>query len=279
MAKWTKTLVGDMPIYQADTINWLPGVVQGFTTRRGGVSKKPFDTLNLSLAVEDSPEAVAENRQRVLFDLMGSGAALATAKQVHGARVVCVDRSPADPPEADALVTDQPNILLMLLFADCVPVYIVDPVRRAIGLAHSGWRGTVANVSRRTVKAMQDNFGSDPRSCLAAVGPSISAEQYEVGSDVADALRDAPGGKDSGSSTAVMPRSEFGNKWSVNLRQIVFTQLLQAGLRPEYVAVSDQCTYRNRVDFFSHRRAARERTSTGRMAAVLGLAEINRWRS
>src|SRR5579862_5347620 len=178
MANWTKTLVGDMPIYQATTINWLPGVVQGFTTRRGGVSAKPFDKLNLSLSVEDSPEAVAENRQRVLTDLAGGEAQLVTASQVHGVGVVCVDSSLSSPPEADALITDTPGLLLMLLFADCVPLYIFDPVHRVIGLAHSGWRGTAKNITRHTLKAMQDNFGTQPRACLAAIGPCISADYY-----------------------------------------------------------------------------------------------------
>jgi YfiH family protein len=278
MANWTKTLVGDMPVYQATTINWLPGIVQGFTTRRGGVSATPFDTLNLSLAVEDSPEAVRENRQRVLTDLAGRDARLVTASQIHGAGVACVDGFQETPPEADALVTDTPGLLLMLLFADCVPVYIFDPINRAIGLAHSGWRGTEKNITRHTLKAMRDNFGTEPRACLSAIGPCISSDYYEVGVEVADALRNAPGGKDSGSTAAVMPKSEFANTWSVNLRQIVFTQLLQAGLKPEYVAVSDECTFRNRRDFFSHRRATSAGQKTGRMAAVLGLTETPRRR-
>ncbi|HEX5323589.1 MAG TPA: peptidoglycan editing factor PgeF [Capsulimonadaceae bacterium] len=278
MANWTKTFVGDMPIYQATTINWLPGAIQGFTTRRGGVSAKPFDTLNMSFAVEDSPAAVAENRQRVLTDLAGSCVKLVTASQLHGVGVACIDAPPEGTLEADALVTDTPGLLLTLLFADCVPVYILDPAHRAIGLAHSGWRGTAKNIVRHTLKEMRANFGTQPSACLAAIGPNISADHYEVGAEVADALRDAPGGKDSGSTIAVMPRSEFGNTWSVNLRQIVFTQLLQAGLKPEYVAVSDECTFRNKRDFFSHRRATQAGQKTGRMAAVFGLKDLDRGR-
>ena len=279
MANWTKTLVGDMPIYQATTINWLPGVVQGFTTRRGGVSAKPYDSLNMSLSVEDSPETVAENRQRVLADFAGKDFLLVTASQVHGAGIACVDSPQLIAPEADALITDTPGLLLALLFADCVPVYIFDPAHRAIGLVHSGWRGTQKNITRHALKAMRGNFGTQPRVCLAAIGPCISADHYEVGAEVADALRDAPGGKDSGSTTAVIPRNEFGNTWSVNLRQIVFTQLLQAGLRPEYIAVSDECTFRNRRDFFSHRRATQAGQKTGRMAALFGLKETGRGRT
>ena len=278
MANWKRTLVGDMPVYQATTISWLPGVVQAFTTRRGGVSAKPFDTLNLSLSIGDSQEAVMENRQRVLADIAGGGAQLVTASQVHAVGVACVDCLPKAPLEADALITDTPGLMLMLLFADCVPIYIIDPTHRAIGLAHSGWRGTAKNITRHTLKAMQEHFGTQPRACLAAIGPCISADYYEVGSEVADALRDAPGGKEAGSTTQVMPRNEFGNKWSVNLRQIVFTQLLQAGLKPEYIAVSDQCTFRNRRDFFSHRRASIDGEKTGRMAALFGLKETNQRR-
>ena len=150
-------------------------------------------------------------------------------------------------PGADALVTATPGVLLTLFFADCVPVYFVDPVNKAVGLAHAGWRGAASNIAAKTLQTMTEQFGSQPASCLAAVGPCIGGDSYEVGPEVADRFRSIPGAR---ATNSITPRSEFGGTYSLNLRQVVFGQLLYAGIRAQSIAVCDEDTYRNKRDFF-----------------------------
>jgi YfiH family protein len=268
MTGWRKQPIGDLPLYQAKTMAWLPRIVQGFTTRRGGVGATPYDTLNLGAHVGDAPASVAANRTRVWSDLGFGVGQVALAEQVHGDGVAVVQAgTEAGPvPGVDALVTNVPDLLLMLLFADCVPIYLVDPARKAIGLAHAGWRGTEANIAAKTVQALTAEFGSLPSSCLAAIGPCIGGDSYEVGPDVADRFRTLPGSR---AANVVLPRNEMTGTYTLNLRAIVFLQLLSAGLKAESIAVCDEDTFRNRRDFFSYRRDG----VTGRMGAFLGMKE------
>ena len=265
---WRKQPVGDLPLYQAKTIAWLPRIVQGCTTRRGGVSQAPYDTLNLGAHVGDAPDSVLANRQRVWSDLGFEEGQIALAEQVHGDKVAVVRTGTGQipVPGADALVTDVPDLLLMLFFADCVPVYIVDPVRKAVGLAHAGWRGAEANIAAKMVQTMRDEFGCLPASCQAAIGPCIGENSYEVGPEVADRFRSLPISR---AANVVLPRNEIASTYSLNLRSVVFLQLLSAGLKASSIAVCDEDTFRNRRDFFSYRRDG----ITGRMGAFLGMKE------
>ena len=266
MTGWRKQPVGDLPLYQARTMAWLPRVVQGFTTRHGGVSVAPYDSLNLGGHVGDVPAAVLANRQRLWADLGFAEGQVALAEQVHGAEVARVTAGGAPVPGADALVTNTPGVLLLLFFADCVPIYFYDPGKKAVGLAHAGWRGTAANIAAQTMASMQEEFGSKPGDCLAAVGPSIGAESYEVGPEVADQFRSMPAAR---AANVILPRSEFGGTYTLNLRAVIFQQLLHAGLPASAIAVCDEDTYRNKRDFFSYRREG----TTGRMGAFLGIEE------
>ena len=268
MSGWRKQPIGDLPLYQAKTMAWLPRITQGFTTRAGGVSAAPYDLLNMGAHVGDLDASVLANRQRLWSDLGFTEAQVALAEQVHGDGVSVVTEGTGSRPVsgADALVTNTPNVLLMLFFADCVPIYFVDPARKAIGLAHAGWRGAAANIAGKTMSAMTGEFGCLPASCFAAIGPSIGGDSYEVGADVADRFRTLPGAR---GTSVVSPRSEFTGTYNLNLRQIVFGQLLHAGLRAEAIAVCDEDTLRNKRDFFSYRRDG----VTGRMAAFLGMKE------
>ncbi len=269
MAGWKRRALGDLPVYQATTLSWLPNIVQGFTTRRGGVSAAPYDTLNLGTHVGDTPEAVRINRERLCGDLGFPPGQVALAEQVHGDGVGRVTEGAATPvPAVDALMTNVPGVLLLMLYADCAPVYLFDPSRRVIGLVHAGWRGTAANIVGKTVGAMRLAYDITPGQCLAAVGPCIGGESYEVGAEVADQFRNFAGGKNSGASTAVFPKDEMTGTYLLNLRQIIFMQLLAAGLTGEAIAVCDEDTVRNRRDFFSFRR---DGARTGRMGAFLAL--------
>jgi len=268
MTGWRKQPVGDLPLYQAKTMSWLPRIVQGFTTRRGGVGVAPYDTLNLGAHVGDLPASVAANRQRVWSDLGFEAGQVALAEQVHGdgVAVVRAGMGQTPVPGADALVTDVPDLLLMLFFADCVPVYLVDPARKVIGLAHAGWRGTEANIAAKTVQTLSEEFGCLPSSCLAAIGPCIGGDSYEVGPEVADRFRTMPGSR---AANVILPRNEMTGTYTLNLRAVIFLQLLSAGLKAASIAVCDEDTFRNRRDFFSYRRDG----VTGRMGAFLGMKE------
>ena len=266
MSGWRKQPIGDLPLYQARTLAWLPRVTQGFTTRRGGVSTEPYESLNLGTHVGDTAAQVLANRRRVWHELGISEAQVVLAEQVHGDRVAVVSEGAGQDPVAgaDALVTSTPGLLLMLLFADCVPVYLVDPVRKVIGLAHAGWRGAAANIAGKTVRTMTEEFASVPAGCFAAIGPCIGGDSYEVGAEVADLFRSLPGAR---ASNVVTPRSEIGGTYNLNLRAVVFGQLLYAGIPAGSIAVCDEDTFRSKRDFFSYRRDG----ATGRMAAFLAL--------
>ncbi len=269
MAGWKRRAIGDLPVYQATTMSWLPDIVQGFTTRRGGVSSAPYDTLNLAAYVGDAQEAVTTNRERLCADLGFTMGQLATAEQVHGDRVGQVTEvGESRAAGMDALITDVPDVLLLMLYADCAPVYLFDPARRAIGLIHAGWRGAAAGIIPKTMMAMRESYDVSPTRCLAAVGPCIAGDSYEVRADVADRFRDFAGGLNSGASTAVLPKDEMSGTYLLNLRQIIFVQLLSAGVPAGSIAVCDENTYTNRRDFFSYRRDGK---NTGRMAAFLGM--------
>lgn len=269
MSGWKRSKIDGFPVYQAATISWLPNIVQGFTTRQGGVSTGSLNSLNMSSNVGDRPENVVENRHRAVAALTGQDWPIVTAAQIHGdgiGNVAAPDSTVVG--GADALITDQAETMLLLVFADCVPVYYCDPVRRVVAIAHSGWRGTAANIAGKTLARMVHDYGCERASIYAAIGPSISSARYEVGLDVVAALKDAWPGK---SSSPFIPQNEFTNKFLVNLRLIVFDQIVSAGLRPEHIAVSDQCTAANRKDFFSHRRDSAGGLPTGRMAGLIGI--------
>ncbi len=249
---------------------WLPRIVQGFTTRRGGVSAAPYDSLNLGVHVGDNLAQVSANRRRVWHDLGVLESQVALAEQVHGCEVAVVSAGSGTVPiaGADALVTNTPGLLLMLLFADCAPVYLVDPTKKVVGLAHAGWRGTAANIAGRTMAAMTAEFGCLPGGCFAAIGPSIGEGSYEVGPEVADRFRSLPGAR---AANVVTPRSEISGTYNLNLRAVLFAQLLYAGIPAGSIAVCDEDTFRNKRDFFSYRR---DGVSTGRMAGFLGIEKM-----
>jgi YfiH family protein len=225
----------------------------GFTTRAGGVSAPPFDSLNLGVKWGDSREAVEENRARVL---RASGArVLAFARQVHGARVLTVTGDTAGAEEADALCSDRPDVAVAVFVADCVPVLIVDPRTGAFAAAHAGWRGTVSGVLRATVTTLKDDFGSRPADLRAALGPAIGPCCFEVGPEVAVLF------------PASVIRAGAG-KPHVDLRAHQRRQLIDLGLDPAGIDVMDACT---RCDpagrFFSFRR---DQARTGMHVGFVG---------
>ncbi len=233
------------------------------TTRQGGVSRGPFATLNLSFAVPDDPEAVIENRRRVLAALGLDPQRLVGAEQVHGAGVAVV--GPADAgrppiPATDGLVTAEAGLFLFVQVADCYPVVVFDGRQRVVGLAHCGWRGTLQGLPAKLVGTMLRTFGSQPADLWAVVGPGIGPCCYEVGPDVVGAAR------------LSLPRPQEAlrsreNRTFLNLPAAIGQWLEATGLAPDRVSHCGLCTACRTDIFYSHRV---EGGLTGRFWAVAG---------
>jgi polyphenol oxidase len=228
------------------------------STRHGGVSQPPYASLNLGKSTDDHPDHVAENRRRFCAELGFGVADLAWSRQVHGPDIRVVD-APGGSEGYDALITDHAGILLSISVADCTPILVFDPQKRAIAAIHAGWRGTVAGIVERTLRRMGEQYGTRGADCYAYVGACISADEFEVGDEVAE--RFSPDFK--------KWNAERG-KFFVDLKQANAAQLRVAGLPSAHIEVSPHCTIRHNADFFSHRA---ERGTTGRMAAAIGFLE------
>lgn len=230
----------------------LDAFPHGFTTRDGGVSPAPWDSLNLGGAVGDDPARVAENWRR----LEGAcGLAFARVRQVHGARVLRADAGTAPVEEADAVLTTSPGVAACVSVADCVPVLLADPATGAVAAVHAGWRGTIARIAAAAVDALAREAGAAPGRLLAAIGPSIGPCCYEVSPDLAARFRAEIGPVATGGAP---PRLDL---WEANR-----TVLVAAGVRPDRIEVLGRCTSCEREVFFSHRRDAGR---TGRQMAFI----------
>ncbi len=238
-----------MQIVRAALLDAFP---HGFTTRPGGVSPAPWDSLNLGDAVGDAPERVEENWRRLEA---ATGLGFARVRQVHGARVVRAGGPCAPAEEADAVVSLRPGVAACVSVADCVPVLLADPASGGVAAVHAGWRGTLARAALEGVRALAREAGAPPARLLAAVGPSIGPCCYEVSADLAARFRLALGPVVRGDGAARL------DLWAANRRV-----LEEAGLRPERIEILGRCTSCQGDLFFSHRRDAGK---TGRQMAFI----------
>lgn len=270
LPNWCRLDRGGVRFYSAWNFQSSGLVKHGFSTRIGGESLTPFDTLNLGLTVEDDKYSVLRNRRAFALALGLDADRIVVPNQVHGKIVRLVTASDAGKgaldhadsiPDTDALITNTPNLTLSLHFADCGSVFLLDPVNKAIGLVHSGWKGTAAKIVTETIQAMVREFGSDPKKLLAAIGPSIGRCCYDVGEDVAMQLFKAfP------HDERVISRFSTG-KWSADLKMANLILLRNAGVEDSNIAISEHCTCCCPDEFFSYRRDGK----TGRMGGWLSL--------
>jgi YfiH family protein len=252
---------GGLRLYQFDSFG--PDVFQAVFTRRGGVSPEPWNSLNLGSTVGDDLDRVRENRMRAFAAADRDPASLFDVWQVHGVDVAIaeVPHPPGSPhQQADIILTDKPGLTLLMRFADCVPILLHDPVRKAAGIAHAGWLGTVRGTARVAVEAMRSRYGSDPADILAAIGPSIGPDHYEVGTDVVIQVRQAFG-QDASGLLASRDGHAYLDLWAANR-----LLLEQAGVRQ--VETSGLCTACALTDWYSHRL---EKGRTGRFGAMIAL--------
>ena len=234
---------------------WAVGlpVKAGFTTRNGGVSRPPYNSLNLGTNTEDAPYNVEGNRSTLAraFDIAPH--LLLTVRQVHGSDILIInepnpDLSHFQKVECDAIITDQPDIMIGVLVADCYPVLVVDPQKKVLATVHVGWRGAADGILGKVVEAMEKNFGCLRADLYAAVGPGIGASHYEVDRPVRDAFR-----KGTGHWEKIASEVGLG-KWRLDLRRSCLLQLEQAGLQPSRLEATEQDTWGSRELFFSYRR-------------------------
>ncbi|HXF63553.1 MAG TPA: peptidoglycan editing factor PgeF [Caldilineaceae bacterium] len=221
------------------------------STRHGGVSPSPWNSLNFSVKRGDTPERVRANWERLAEALGLAREHLVTCRQVHGTAVAKVDWNDAGQIQegADALITDAPGLPLGLVFADCVPLVLYDPERRALGICHAGWRGTVNGAAVATLWAMQAAYGVAPASVLAAIGPSIGPASYQIGPEVADLVRlKLPQADELLAYPDGQEARPYLNLWQANV-----VQLQEAGVPPRQIEVSGIDTAQRTDDFFSHR--------------------------
>jgi len=238
-------------------------VTHAIITRQGGVSPEPWESLNVGGTVGDDPVRVEENRRRAFQALDRDPETRYDVWQVHGVDVAVARKSrPAKPPyhQADAVITDQPDVTLFMRFADCVPVLLFDPVRQVVGLVHAGWMGTVKAIVISAVQAMQANFGSCPDDLLAGIGPSIGPDHYEVGLDVTNSVRKTFKAQ---SAALLLERNDHTH---LDLWQANRLLLEKAGVHQ--VEVAGLCTACHVRDFYSHRA---EHGRTGRYGALVAL--------
>ncbi len=248
-------------------------VVNGFSTRLGGVSQGACASMNFSAARGEDPERVLENFSRMAAALGVERDKMVLSWQTHTVNVRRVTREDAgkgivrerDYRDVDGLITDEPGITLVTLYADCVPLYLVDTAHRAIGLSHSGWRGTVKKMGQVTLEAMRDAFGTRPEDVCVCIGPSICQDCFEVGEEVAREFLQAFSEKYHGRilREGVRPGKYQADLWKAN--EAVF---LEAGVRPERIHVTNICTRCNSNYLFSHREHGTQR---GNLAAFLCL--------
>ena len=249
------------------------GIVNhGFSTRNGGVSEGIFSSMNLSFTRGDDEERVRENFKRMAEIIGVEPDSLVFAAQTHTTnvrKVTAADKGkgivyPLDYQDVDGLITNEQGICLTTFYADCVPLFFIDPVHKAIGLSHSGWRGTVGKMGQETLRRMKEEYGTDAKDVIAAVGPSICQDCYEVSEDVIENFKEAFDERCWGE----LFYQKENNKYQLNLWKANEIILLEAGVRKENIAVTNVCTNCNSDVLFSHRATKGQR---GSLAAFMAL--------
>ena len=263
--------IGNFSIFPDDIIK------HAISTRLGGVSKKPFDSLNLALHVGDKVEDVLNNRKRFANALDLNAEDIVTPNQIHSDKIMRVDENHKGRgalsyedsiSETDALITNTPNLPLMLCFADCVPILFADIENHAIGIAHAGWKGTMLKIAAKTLMAMTDEFGTDPTKCLAAIAPSIGSCCYEVGDNVISACK-----KNFPNHINELVNERDG-KIYIDLWKANLIQLIEVGMKEENIDIARECTCCKSSWYFSYRAAHHSgQDETGRIAAIISLNE------
>ncbi|MHB8651581.1 MAG: peptidoglycan editing factor PgeF [Minisyncoccota bacterium] len=258
---------GNIAYFCFENLKIYPNLCHFVSTRGGGCSTGKFETLNLSIKLEPESGLAIENRKR-LFHAVGLPIeSLVMGKQTHTANILRVDGAMAGAgaqsyqsalPDTDALITSSLGAIIAVLVADCVPILLFDPVRKAIGVVHAGRAGTTSEITGKTVERMAAEFSTDPADLLVGIGPSICAKHYSVSEEAQREIRDALGEE---YLTLAADGSVHFDLWKANVAQIV-----AAGVPHKNIEISRLCTYEMANEFYSERRDGKP---TGRFCAAI----------
>ncbi len=265
-------LSGDLLYYTFPSFDRLGFVRHGFSTRLGGVSEGTFASMNLSFTRGDDPAAVSENFRRFCTAMGVKPEQVVVSAQTHTDNVYNATRADCGRgiirergyTDVDGLITDEPGVVLCTQYADCVPLFFADPVRRVVATSHAGWRGTAAGIGAVTVERMVSDYGCRREDILAGIAPSIGKCCFEVDAPVFDAFCKVPV-FDDGCFTPYPNDKFYIDLWEVNRRH-----LLNVGVKPENITVTDLCTKCHPDVFWSHRITGDTR---GSLAAFIGISE------
>ncbi|WP_254391839.1 peptidoglycan editing factor PgeF [Terribacillus sp. DMT04] len=245
-------------------------IVSGITTKNNGVSKSPFDSLNMGLHVGDKDADVIQNRELLAGEIAFPLANWVLGEQVHGTEIAVVQKKDAGRgskslsdsiPSVDGLITNEPGLLLAAFFADCVPLYFSDAKTGWIGMAHAGWRGTVGDMAGKMIAALGSQ-GANPANIEAMIGPCISKHKYEVDDRIFQQIPER-------FRAQVLTASGESDKYYLDLQALNRLYLLDAGVKDAHIKTAPFCTY-EMPEFYSHRQ---DQGKTGRMIGFIGMKE------
>lgn len=256
----------EVPVIRFTPFQKYDWINMGFSTRLGGVSKGHLASLNLGFDRGDKRENVCENYRRICKAMNSSYENLVFSDQVHDTKVIYADSSLTAGKNfekklkgIDGLVTDISGLILATSYADCVPLFFADPVRKAIGSSHSGWRGTVGFIGEKSVRKMESQFKSNPEDIICVIGPSICQNCYEVSKDVIDEIKKAYPQNTWNDIFYYKSDEGFDKKYQLDLWAANYHQLILVGLKKENIYVSGLCTCCNSTVLFSHRASGGQR--------------------
>lgn len=262
--------IGQIGLFRAPIIMGQAGLKHGFTARKGGVSEGSFSSLNLTYGKHDPRENVRENFRRLCIGAGLMYEDMVIVSYEHGTNVVKVDKSDcgrglneqkAPLPKCDGLITNEKNVVLLTSHADCGAYFVFDPVKRAIGLAHAGWKGTLGRIGARVIEKMCSEYGCIPEDMLVSTGPCICVDHYEVDEALGKRFTD-----EFKTDSCIKPGRRGKVQLDINIAAAV--QFLDAGIKRENLNIMDCCTYEHADLLFSHRR---DNGVTGDMAAFMEL--------
>jgi hypothetical protein len=241
-----------------------------FTSRIGGVSKEPYKSLNLGINTKDNIENIKKNFEKVLSVINNTVDNIVVSHQLHTTNVKIVDKNDIgkginniiSEDGVDGLITNIPDIALFTFYADCVPIFYLDTVKRVVGLAHGGWRGTVNKIAGKVVDMMIESYNSNPKDIIVGIGPSIGPCCYEIGCDVYNKFNI------NFTNVKKLIKSIGKDRWRLNLWEANSQILKEKGIPSRNISISGICTSCHNDLFFSYRK---EKGVTGRMAAVIQL--------
>jgi polyphenol oxidase len=266
MIKKTK---GNISFYQSEKLANHSEIIHFFSTRNMGVSKGVFESLNFG-----THNGEGKNMKRNL-GLLAKEFHLDTSKfvipkQTHGDRICLVNESNYNQvfENTDALITNIPSLILAVKTADCVPILLFDPIIKAIGAVHSGWKGTAQNIVGKSITAMIQNFGSNPADIIVAIGPCIGSENYEVGDEVIQKIKLVL----SDHKMIFNSENDISGKAHLDLTRANFQLIIQTGITENNIEISHLCTYSKKDEFFS---ARRDGNITGRMINGISIKSFN----